>query len=199
MEKRKRKHESAAERDHCEAPKTKKHGQFEKLTLQSKRMILCVNDCFEELKQKADADSSFCLSNEQLKRVVQNTANACNCSERTVVRLRKERRKGPLSHPNKPPGRSPLILDNQAKFHLRQAFFDLYELGSYPTVDRLQQRVRELYAKFPKVTNKKFRTLMRSMGFRYKKRNEKWILYERIDVQAQRCDYCINSNILVLQ
>jgi hypothetical protein len=176
------------------------HGfEGEAFNLQSKKLILNVNDFWEDLKRKAEADPNFCISNQQLKNAVENTKNCLKIAKSSVCKIRKEGKQDATSEPLKPTGRPPIVLSVADKATVRIAFFELYQTGIYPTVKRMKEKIFEKDPNFPTLCNRTLRKMMKSMGFRYRKRNKTWYFCERHDIQVQRIEYLIEKKKLEQQ
>lgn len=158
-------------------------GQPARLCSQSREMVESVRSFFEKEKK---AGKSILRD-----RVLDRTAKACGISRATVGRIHNEakRNEGKFESPkkrySKPNTRiNPDAFDQEA---IRRSVHEFYLRKEYPTLDKILEVVRARGI-FPGGRFLLWK-LLRQMGFRHKKCNDKQYIYEQPRVIEQRHSY----------
>ena len=169
---------------------TKKRGKGHRLSSQAKYIVNSVREFFEKEKAKQKATLRDW--------VVKCTAAACGIGVTTVIRLHKEYGDsgGILSSLKKryDETRVQLVLNEVDVEGICKEVHEFYQRKEYPTLSSLMEKFKG---------NNSFKRhhttlwkILREMGFRYKKHENKKYIYEQPRVIQQRHDYlrCLHRN-----
>ena len=159
------------------------------LSLTEQEIISSVYDFFVEEKRRRQKIHG----NEPARRA----GEACGVSERTVYNARKaveeahESATGPLTAgtARTSRGRKAIHVDEFTRAAVRMEVANIFARKEVPTSEKVLQACTENIVDFPQMSKTTLWKLMRSIGFRYKVRNNKRQLYERQAVIASRADY----------
>ena len=125
-----------------------------------------------------------------LRRVRRRTARACNISESTVSRCRREsRRQGEEDEGNRVErrGRKAIVVDDFTRSQVRRLIHGMFRHREYPTVEKAFVLCKEELPDFPAMGKTTFWKLLRSIGFRYvKTKGCMKTMMERNDIVAWR-------------
>jgi transposase len=168
-------------------PYTKVGKQGVPLRSQSRELVCRVKDYFQQEK----INKGPILPVEQ---VINRTAAALNIYKNTVVKVCKEKKLSEesgtkLRTPNKKIAKTKRVtgLDAFQKDAVRRHVYGYFSRKEYPTVKKLHVSLAE--SGLLKASKSSIATVLKGLGFKYKKFGNRKVLMERGDIVAWRCKF----------
>jgi hypothetical protein len=135
----------------------------------------------------------YCVKSGEIEinsqQVVKNTALCCGVSECTVKNVSREVKNSENNEPSSPKkkiGRPRIVLDEYFQGVVRRKVHQFYLRKIYPTIANILAELRNENEDFPDISEQTMYSLMKCMGFRFRKYNNKSVCFESPRIADQR-------------